>query len=83
MRLCPRCSRSPWPFVMIVAIAAMTAFLTWLTLSLTPAGPLPRLGATALAFFAAGGTLLGFVLSCLRRHCRHLEPDRQAPEARG
>ena len=74
MRLCPKCSRSLWPFVMVLAIASVTAFLTWLTLGLSLSDPLPRLGAAGLAFLTVGGTLLHYVLSCLRRHCRHLEP---------
>ncbi|MGE5155109.1 MAG: hypothetical protein ACM3ST_13975 [Bdellovibrio bacteriovorus] len=71
MKLCPKCGRSPWPFVMVVLVASVTAFVTWITLGLTVDEPAPRLAASALVFLAVGGTLLHYVLACLKRHCRH------------
>jgi hypothetical protein len=74
MNLCPSCSRSRWPFVMILGIASVIAFLTWLISGLSDLGALQRIGIALVAFMAVGGTLLHYVLSCLRRHCRHSHP---------
>lgn len=71
MKLCPKCNHSPWPFVMILFIATVTGFLTWLVLELSVPEVGPRVGAAALVFLAVGGTLLHYVLDCLKRHCRH------------
>ncbi len=71
MNLCPKCSRSTWPFVMITGITTIIAFVTWLILGLSMAGPLTRAAIAAAVFLAVGGTLLHYVISCLKRHCRH------------
>ncbi len=71
MNLCPQCSRSPWPFVVILGITSVIAFLTWLILGLSIADPVQRLGIASVVFLAVGGTLLHYVVGCLRRHCRH------------
>jgi len=77
MKLCPKCDHSPLPFLMVFVIATVSAFVTWLTLGLSQVPPLPRAAAGALAFVVVGGALLHYVLSCLKRHCRH--QDRPAP----
>lgn len=69
--LCPKCSRSPLPFVMVILIASVLAFTTWLTLSLSQLESMHRLAAAVLVFIAVGGTLLHYVIRCLQRHCRH------------
>jgi hypothetical protein len=71
MKLCPECSNSPWPFVMVFFLASVSAFVTWLTLSYSQLGTLGQIAGSAVAFMAVGGTLLHYVLSCMRRHCRH------------
>lgn len=71
MKLCPKCGRSPWPFVMVFSIASLAAFLTWITLGLSIDETAPRAVATAGVFLAVGGTMLHYVLTCLKRHCRH------------
>ncbi|MFD2111820.1 hypothetical protein [Thiorhodococcus fuscus] len=71
MNLCPKCSHSPWPFVMIFAITSVIGFLTWLVLGLSPLDPLARVAIAVVVFLVVGGTLLHYVVSCLRRHCRH------------
>jgi hypothetical protein len=71
MKLCPKCGRSAWPFVMVLAIASVTAFVTWITLGLSVDDPMPRAVATGGVFLAVGGTMLHYVLACLKRHCRH------------
>lgn len=71
MKLCPKCGRSPWPFVMVFGIASLAAFLTWITLGLSIDQSGPRSVASAGAFLAVGGTMLHYVLACLKRHCRH------------
>ncbi len=74
MHLCPKCDRPLWPFVMILTIASVIAFLTWLMLGLSAIEPVQRLLGTLGAFVLVGATLLHYVLSCLRRHCRHGHP---------
>lgn len=71
MKLCPKCGRSPWPFVMVLGMATFTAVITWITLGLSMDQPTPRAIASGVVFLAVGGTLLHYVLQCLRRHCRH------------
>jgi hypothetical protein len=71
MKLCPECSRSPWPFVMVALISFMAAFLTWLTVSLSGLGTTGRLLASGAVFIAVGSTLVHYVISCIERHCRH------------
>lgn len=71
MKLCPKCGRSPWPFVMVLLIASVTSFVTWVTLGLSIDETAPRALASAIVFLAVGGTMLHYVLACLRRHCRH------------
>ncbi|EGV20349.1 hypothetical protein [Thiocapsa marina] len=71
MKLCPKCSRSPLPFVMVLLISTVLAFITWLVLGLSQVEPTARLAAAAAVFLAVGGTLLHYVISCLKRHCRH------------
>ncbi|MFB1487852.1 MULTISPECIES: hypothetical protein [unclassified Thiocapsa] len=71
MKLCPKCSRSPLPFVMVSLISSVLAFITWLVLGLSQVEPTVRLAAGAAVFLAVGATLLHYVISCLKRHCRH------------
>lgn len=59
---------SAWAFVMVAIIAAVVTFVTWLTLSLSDVGRTAQIGGSALVFLAVGGTLLHYVLSCMRRH---------------
>jgi hypothetical protein len=71
MKLCTECNTSPLPFAMVALIAASIGFLTWLTLGLSETEPMFRIGASAIAALAIGGTLLHYVISCMRRHCEH------------
>jgi hypothetical protein len=78
MKICPKCNGSPWPFILVFAIASVAGFTTWLTLGLSlPDMPI-RVGAGVLAFLTVGATLLHYVLSCLKRHCHHGEEERLA-----
>ena len=52
-------------------ITLIVAFITWLVLGLSQIEALPRLAIAAVIFLAVGGTLLHYILTCLRRHCRH------------
>lgn len=85
MNICPKCNGSPWPFVLVFAIASIAGFATWLTLGLSVPEPAIRAAAAALAFLIVGGTLLHYVLSCLKRHCNHQRgpAKRQATLQRG
>ena len=87
MKLCPKCDHSPWPFVMAFVVAAISAFATWLTLGLTlglsVSDIAARATASALAFAAVGGTLVHYILSCIKRHCRHGDDQpRHQPDPR-
>lgn len=75
MKLCPKCSRSPVPFLMVIALSLILGFATWLMAGLTQVAPGLRALAGVAVFIGAGGTLLHYVLSCLRRHCRHTQAD--------
>lgn len=71
MKLCPQCNGSPWPFVMVLFMASLLAFVTWLMLSFAGADPMQAAVGTAVAFVAVGATMLHYVLACMKRHCRH------------
>jgi len=71
MKLCPKCGTSPLPFMMVFVIASLSAFATWLTLTYSQAELIVRLGGSIIAFIAVGATLLHYVLTCMKRHCRH------------
>lgn len=71
MNLCSECNRPLWPFAMILGIAGVIGFLTWLLLGLSVAEPMARATIAAGVFLGVGATLLHYVVSCLRRHCRH------------
>jgi hypothetical protein len=71
MKLCPDCNASPLPFVMIAVIVGVIGFMTWLMLGLSDWEGGPRLAATAGVSAAVGLALWHYVMSCLRRHCRH------------
>ncbi len=79
MKLCPKCSRSPLPFVMVLLISSVLAFITWLVLGLSQVESTARVAAGAAVFLAVGGTLLHYVISCLKRHCRHDHAHHRAP----
>ena len=71
MKLCPQCKTSPWPFAMVLFFSSVVAFLTWLMFGFVGADPIPTIIGTGLAFVAVGGTMLHYVLACMKRHCRH------------
>jgi hypothetical protein len=71
MKLCPQCNASLLPYAMITLIAGVIGFLTWLTLGLSDWDEGPRALAAAGACLAVGVTLWHYVVSCMRRHCRH------------
>jgi hypothetical protein len=78
MKICSKCNGSPWPFLLVFAIASVAGFMTWLTLGLSVSEMPIQVAAGALAFLAVGATLLHYVLSCLKRHCHHGEEERLA-----
>jgi hypothetical protein len=81
MKLCPKCVSSPLPFFMVFFVAGVSAFLTWLTLTFSQAGMTERVVGTVVVFLAVGGTVLHYVLSCMRRHCRHGQEAHQGKGA--
>lgn len=72
MKLCRKCSRSPLPFIMVIFVAGVIAFLTWLTLAYSQLGTIKVIAGTGAAFLAVATTMLHYVLSCMRRHCNHV-----------
>lgn len=80
MKLCPECSKSPWPFVMVFFLASVSAFITWLTLSYSQVGVLEQIAGSAVVFLAVGGTLVHYVLGCMKRHCRHGQREQSGRE---
>jgi len=56
---------------MVLFFSSVVAFLTWLMLGFVGADPIPTIIGTGLAFVAVGGTMLHYVLTCMKRHCRH------------
>lgn len=74
MKLCPQCNASLLPFLLIAVITAVVGFLTWLTLGLSDWEAGQRIGATLGAGALVGLALWQYVVSCMRRHCRHEGP---------
>lgn len=70
MKLCAVCLNKPWPFAIAVLIALFAAFLTWFTLEVADTSRVEKVGWSVFAFFGVGGVLVGYMVSCLRRHCR-------------
>lgn len=71
MKLCSQCRKTPWPFLFALFISGFTAFLTWMMLLLSQFGATERVIVTAVVFLAAAATLIHYMLSCMKRHCRH------------
>jgi hypothetical protein len=71
MKLCPQCASSPLPFIMIAVIAGVVGFLTWLMLGLSELDLGLRVAIAAGGTAAVAVTLWHYVVSCMRRHCRH------------
>ncbi|MBK1618156.1 hypothetical protein CKO42_06795 [Lamprobacter modestohalophilus] len=74
MKLCKTCFSSVWPFVLMTVIAGITGFVTWLTLGLSQPEPETRIAVGLIVFVAVEATLIHYVVSCMRRHCRHHVP---------
>lgn len=70
MKLCPSCKKTFLPYLMVLLIASLASFMTWLSLSLSDVAPLASAVACVGAFLAVGGTLLHYIIACMRRHCR-------------
>jgi hypothetical protein len=65
---------------MVFFIAGIGAYLTWLTLTYSQAGMTERILGTVIVFAAVGGTVLHYVLSCMKRHCRHADPAHEGQD---
>lgn len=68
MKSCPDYANSSWPFIMVTFISSVVTFVTWLTLSLSDFGRLEQIAICAFVFLAVGGTLLHYVMGCMKRH---------------
>jgi hypothetical protein len=56
---------------MVFVVASVSAFVTWLTLSYSQVDIMERVAGSAIIFLAVGGTLVHYVLGCIKRHCTH------------
>ena len=56
---------------MVIFVAGVIAFLTWLTLDYSQLGELEVIAGTCVVFLAVATTMLHYVVSCMRRHCNH------------
>lgn len=72
MKLCGECGKTPLPYVIVIVVSAFSAFLSWLTLPLLGVSSEARLWLTVAIFIAVGVLLLTYMVSCIRRHCRHV-----------
>lgn len=57
--------------MMVSVIAGVIAFMTWLTLGFAQLGETVQMVGTVGAFVAVEGTLVHYVVACMRRHCHH------------
>ncbi len=71
MKLCQHCSKTIWPFLFAFFIAGVAATLTWLILSYSSFDATLRALFAAGVFVLAAGTLVHYMLACMRRYCRH------------
>jgi hypothetical protein len=55
----------------VVFVAGVSAFLTWLTLSYSEVETMILVAGSGGVFLAVFATLLHYVISCMKRHCRH------------
>ncbi|AFL73054.1 hypothetical protein [Thiocystis violascens] len=78
MNLCPKCNPPAWTFAVIFILTSVIAFVTWLMLGLSMTSLLPRAGITSVVFLAVGATFVHYVMSCIKRHCRHDEQSARA-----
>ncbi len=83
MKLCSECRKTPWHLAFAFFISGITAFLTWLMLSFSGFSETEQLIGSAMIFLAAAATLSHYVLSCMKRHCRHDEHHQQHHPANG
>jgi hypothetical protein len=81
MKLCKNCKKAFWPYLMILVIAGVAGFLTWMTLSLSGVADQQGLLISVIVSLTVGATLLHYVVSCLRRHCQEWGHQHQAQKS--
>ncbi len=69
MKICRECKKRPWAFLIVVFVAAVASFVTWLALASAGVSPQINKWWSAGAFVAVAIILLTYVISCMRRHC--------------
>jgi hypothetical protein len=84
MKLCSQCHHTPWPYLVAVFIAAFAAFLTWLILGYNAEFSAHEclLGSIGM-FLVVGAALSHYMMSCMKRHCRHNTPNRNSAQGLG
>lgn len=68
MKFCDDFAQCPLPYLMLVMIAGVSAFVAWLGLGTVIPEPTARVIASTLAFATAGSANLLYIHSCLRRY---------------
>ncbi len=71
MKLCSECGKTAWPYVLVAFIGGLCGFVTWLTLGYSNVAYPQRLVWSLLVFAGVSALLTGYVVACMRRHCRH------------
>jgi hypothetical protein len=56
---------------MVIFVAGVSSFLTWLTLTYSQLETTEVIAGSGAVFLAVAGTVLHYVHSCMKRHCRH------------
>lgn len=75
MKLCKHCKKKFWPFMVALVVTSFAVALTWMTLSASGLSNSQAGIWASLVFVVVGGSLVGYMVNCLRRYCRQ---DRHA-----
>jgi hypothetical protein len=82
MKLCGKCGKTPLPYVIVLFIGSISAFVTWLTLPLLGVPAELHSWLTAATFLLITVMLLTYMFSCIRRHCTHQDKHHSAHHSR-
>jgi cytosine/uracil/thiamine/allantoin permease len=69
MKFFQECKKRPWAFLIVIFVAAVSSFVTWLALASAGVSPQVNKWWSAGAFVGVSIILLTYVISCMRRHC--------------
>ena len=69
IKICQECKKRPWAFLIVIFVASVSSFVTWLALASAGVSPEDNTWWSLGAFFGVVVILLTYVISCMRRHC--------------